>query len=59
MCKINIAAYGRRILPHRQQVSAASCFRGYGVSLYYAYKVGQLASVGGKETQFMLDLEER
>jgi hypothetical protein len=56
MCKINIAAYDRRILPYRKRASVTSCFHGFGLSFNYAYKLRRIASIGGNETQFMLDM---
>jgi hypothetical protein len=52
MCKINIAAYDRRIMPHRQQAIAASSFRSCRLPLDYAYVLRQIGSVGGNEAQF-------
>lgn len=55
MCKVNIAAYDRRILPHRQRISAAGYFIWLGVFHKHAYKSKRKVSLGGNGTQFILD----
>lgn len=56
MCKVNIAAHDRRILPHRQRISAAGYFVWPGIFLKYAGKMKRKASTRGNRAKFMLDL---
>jgi hypothetical protein len=56
MCKVNIAAYDRRILPHWQRIGARGYLVWLGVFRNNAYVLKEKDSIRGNGLQFVLDL---
>lgn len=56
MCKVNIAAYDRGIMPHRQRFGAVGCFVWLDRFSINTNKKKHKMPTGGSRAQFMLDL---